>query len=86
MKVQGINANFTEANVDALAVAVFKGDKVTAGVIKDLDKLTGGLIAAVIKNEEFKGDKGETALIRFVPKGKGKASRLGVEGYVDRSG
>ncbi|HQX55666.1 MAG TPA: M17 family peptidase N-terminal domain-containing protein, partial [Pyrinomonadaceae bacterium] len=83
MKVQGINANFTEANVDALAVAVFKGDKVTAGVIKDLDKLTGGLIAAVIKNEEFKGDKGETALIRFVPKGKGKASRLLLVGVGD---
>ncbi|MBP6005171.1 MAG: leucyl aminopeptidase [Pyrinomonadaceae bacterium] len=76
MKLQGISTNFTEANVDALAVAVFKGEKTTAGVLKDLDKVCGGLIAAVIKNEEFKGDKGETALLRFAAKGTVKASRL----------
>ena len=46
MKFQGITGNFTEANVDALAVAVFKGEKaVMLACLKDLDKLTGGLIA-----------------------------------------
>jgi leucyl aminopeptidase len=84
MKVQGISSNFMEANVDALAVAVFKGEKATAGVLKDLDKVCGGLIAAVFKNEEFKGDKGETALIRFVPKGTVKASRLLLVGVGDQ--
>jgi leucyl aminopeptidase len=84
MKVQGISSNFTEANVDALAVAVFKGEKATAGVLKDLDKVCGGLIATVFKNEEFKGDKGETALIRFVPKGTVKASRLLLVGVGDQ--
>ncbi len=84
MKVQGISSNFTEANVDALAVAVFKGEKATASVLKDLDKVCGGLIAAVFKNEEFKGDKGETALIRFVPKGTVKASRLLLVGVGDQ--
>ena len=76
MKFQGITGSFTEASVDALAVAVFKGEKPTAGVLKDLDKMTGGLIADVMKAEEFKGDAGQTALIRFNPRGKVKAGRL----------
>jgi leucyl aminopeptidase len=76
MKFQGISTKFTEANVDALAVAVFKGEKPTAGELKDLDALTGGLVSAVFKNEEFKGEKGDTALLRFVPSGAVKASRL----------
>ncbi len=42
MEFQGITGNFSEANVEALAVAVFKGDKPTTGPLKELDKLTGG--------------------------------------------
>ncbi len=76
MKFTGITGNFTEANADALAVAVFKGEKPTADSLKELDKLTGGLLAALIKAEEFKGEAGETALIRFAAKGNVKASRL----------
>ena len=55
MKFSGITGNFSDANVEALAVPVFKGEKATSGVLKDLDKMTGGLVAAIIKNEEFKG-------------------------------
>ncbi|MEP6788989.1 MAG: leucyl aminopeptidase [Acidobacteriota bacterium] len=84
MKFQGIAGNFTEANVDALAVAVFKGEKSASGVLKDLDKLTGGLITAVIKAEEFKGDTGETALLRFAPRGTVKAGRLLLVGVGDK--
>ncbi len=76
MKVQGISGNFTEASADALAVAVFKGEKPTDGLLQKLDKITGGLVAPVFKEGEFKGDVGETALIRFSPRGKVKASRL----------
>lgn len=76
MKLQGISGNFAEANVEALAVAVFKGEKAAEGVLKTLDKVTGGLVAPVIKAGEFKGDIGETALIRFAAKGKVEASRL----------
>ena len=76
MKFQGISGKFTEANVDALAIAVFKGEKATGGELKQFDALTGGLIASVIKNEEFKGDKGETALLRFIRQGAVKAGRL----------
>lgn len=76
MKFQGISGNFSEANVEALAVAVFKGEKASSDSLKELDALTGGLIAAVIKNEEFKGESGSTVLIRFVAAGKVKATRL----------
>lgn len=85
MKAQGISANFSEANADALAVAVFKDEKATSPTLKELDKLTGGLIASVIKTEEFKGDVGETALIRFASKGKVKASRLVLIGVGEKN-
>ncbi len=85
MKTQAITANFQEANVDALAVTVFKDEKASSGVLKDFDKLTGGIVSSVIKNEEFKGETGETALIRFSAKGKVKASLLLLIGVGDKS-
>ena len=84
MRTQGISGNFTEANVEALAVAVFKNEKPTSGILKDLDRITGGILAATIKAGEFKGDGGETALIRFAKKGKVKASRLLLIGMGER--
>ncbi|MBX7170687.1 MAG: leucyl aminopeptidase [Pyrinomonadaceae bacterium] len=75
MKSQAITGNFQEANVDAIAVAVFKDEKTTAPFLKELDKTTGGLIAGIFKDEDFKGDAGETALVRFAA-GKGKPSRV----------
>src|SRR5438045_3549215 len=84
MKFQGLTGNFGEANVEALAVAVFKGEKASSADLKELDKLTGGLIAEVMKAEEFKGDAGQTALLRF-PAKKGRASRLLLVGVGERS-
>ena len=84
MKFQGITGNFAEANAEALAVAVFKGEKPASGVLKDLDNLTGGLIAPVIKAEEFKGDVGQTALLRFASNGTVRASRLLLVGVGDK--
>ncbi len=85
MKFQGISGNFAEANAEALAVAVFKGEKGTSGLLKDLDKMTGGLVADVIKAEEFKGDAGQTALIRYTSKGDSKAGRLLLVGVGDNT-
>ena len=85
MKTQAITANFQEANVDALAVTVFKDEKASGGILKDLDKLTGGIVSSVIKNEDFKGDVNETALIRFSAKGKVKASSLLLIGVGDKA-
>lgn len=82
MKFQGISGGFTEANVEALAVAVFKGENAVSGELKELDKLSGGLIAEVISAEEFKGDAGQTALLRF-PANGGRASRLLLVGVGD---
>ena len=85
MKFTGISGNFTEANADALAVTVFKGEKAASGILGDLDKLTGGLVTSVMKSEEFKGDSGQTALLRFAPGGKVKASRVLLIGVGDKA-
>ncbi|MEJ7861757.1 MAG: leucyl aminopeptidase [Pyrinomonadaceae bacterium] len=85
MKFQAISENFQEANVDALAVAVFKDEKANAGILKNLDNLIGGSIASVIKSEEFKGENGDTAYFIFEPKGKIKASRLLLIGMGDKT-
>ena len=85
MKSQAISGNFQEANVDALAVAVFKDEQANGGILKDLDALIGGSIASVIKSEEFKGENGETAYFVFEPKGKTKASRLLLIGMGDKT-
>ncbi len=85
MEFQGITGNFSEANAEALVVAVFKGDKPSTGPLKDLDKLASGGIAAVFKSEDFKGDKGQIALLRFAPRGKVKARSLMLVGVGDVS-
>lgn len=85
MKTQAITDNFQEANVDALAIAVFKDEKPTGGLLSDLNVLTGGGIASVIKAEEFSGESGDTAYFIFEPNGKIKASRLLLIGVGDRA-
>ncbi|MGD9562572.1 MAG: leucyl aminopeptidase [Pyrinomonadaceae bacterium] len=85
MEFQGITGNFAEANAEALAIVVFKGEKASSGVLKDLDKLTGGGIAAILKSEDFKGDAGQTALLRFTPKRKVKARSLMLLGVGEKS-
>jgi leucyl aminopeptidase len=85
MKSQAITGNYQEANVDAIAVAVFKDEKTSGGFLKELDKMTGGLIAAVIKSEEFTGKESETALLHIAPKGKIKASRILLVGAGEKS-
>ena len=83
MKFQGISGNFAAANADALAVPVFKGESPSGGVLKELDQLTGGLISGLFKTEDFKGESGQEALIRFEGRGRGKASRLLLLGVGD---
>jgi leucyl aminopeptidase len=85
MKFQAITDNFQAADVDALAVAVFKDENAASGILKDLDELIGGHIASTIKSEEFKGEAGETAYFIFESNGKNKASRLLLVGAGDRA-
>ncbi|MCU0240138.1 MAG: leucyl aminopeptidase family protein, partial [Pyrinomonadaceae bacterium] len=83
MKTQAFTGNYTEANVEAIAVAVFKDEKSTSTFLKELDKLTDGLVASVIKDEDFKGSEGQTALIRIKPSGKVKARGILLIGVGD---
>lgn len=85
MKSQIITENFSAADVEALAVAVFKDESATDGILKDLDALTGGGIGAVIKSEEFKGEMGDSAYFVFESKGKGKAGRLLLVGVGEKA-
>ena len=80
MKSVGINKNFADAKVDALATVVFKDEKVSDEFLKQLNELTAGQIKSVIASKEFKGEKGETVLLRFdAPKGKsGRLLLIGV--------
>ncbi|MEO6588570.1 MAG: leucyl aminopeptidase [Pyrinomonadaceae bacterium] len=85
MKSQAITENFQEANVESLAVAVFKNEKANDGLLKELNNLTGGLVSQVIKEEDFKGEVGETVLIRIVPSGKVKAKSIFLFGVGDQT-
>ena len=85
MKSLAITGNFPEANVEALAVVVYKGEQSTSAGLKELDAVTGGILGSIIGSEEFKGESGETVLIRFAPKGKVKANRLLLIGGGDKN-
>jgi len=82
MKFQGISGNFAEANADALAIPIFRGDKATDKDLKPLDKLTDGQIADIFAAEELKGEAGDIATLRF--RGKKGSGRLILIGAGDR--
>ena len=84
MKAQAITDNFLQAKADTLATAVFKNEKASDGILKQLDDASGGIIASIIKSGEFKGEKGETALVYIQPDGKSKASRILLIGAGER--
>jgi leucyl aminopeptidase len=84
MKSQALTGNFTEADVEALAVAVYKDETATSEGLQDLDKLSGGLLASVINSEEFKGEVGETMYLRFAANGNSRAERLLLVGAGER--
>lgn len=84
MEIQGISTQFANASADALAIAVFKGEKANSPELKALDELTGGQIAAAIKSEETKGETGCTVLLRIVKKGSVKATKLLLVGVGER--
>ncbi len=86
MKSQAITGSYHDANVDAIAVAVFNDEKPSSAFLKDLDTMAGGLVAGLFKDEEFKGDSGETALLRLAPKEKGKPSRILLVGVGQKDG
>ena len=61
MDVRGNSQPINKIAADAIAVAVFKGEKADDGVLKTLDKAVNRAITSIIKSEEFSGKEGETA-------------------------
>ena len=68
MKVSGSSKSLDKIEVQALAVAVFKDEKPNSGLLRSLDEAVGGMIAEVIKAEEFAAKEGETAYFHVAGK------------------
>jgi leucyl aminopeptidase len=86
MDIQTTSGRFTEADVQALAVAVFKDETADEGFLKELDAASGGLVRSVLEAEELKGKEGETAYLHLAPGGDGaKARRLLLVGVGERA-
>jgi leucyl aminopeptidase len=73
-----------EADVQALAVPVFKDEKAHEGFLRELDEASGGLVKSVIESEELKGKEGETAYLLLPEGGALKARRLLLVGVGER--
>ncbi|MDQ3753405.1 MAG: leucyl aminopeptidase [Acidobacteriota bacterium] len=85
MDIQIHTGSFGEADVQALAVAVFKDEKADEGLLKELDAATGGLLKSIIESEELKGKEGETVYLHLGEGRDGlKAKRLLLVGVGER--
>jgi len=77
MEIQGSAGRYAESDAQALAVAVFKDEKAHEGILRELDKATGGVIKSVVEAEELKGKEGETVYVHVSSNADGiKARRL----------
>ncbi len=85
MEIKSHAGPYKEVDTQALAVAIFKGEKADEGFLKELDAAAGGVIKSVIESEELKGKEGETVYIHLPPGGTLKAQRLLLIGAGERS-
>jgi len=85
MQIESHSGSFQEIDVQAVAIAVFKGEKADDGFLKDLDEITGGVISSVIESEELKGKEGETVYLHLVGNSDIKAQRLLLVGVGERA-
>src|SRR5829696_9537378 len=86
MEIQTSSGPLAEADVQALAVAVFKDEKADEGFLKELDAAAGGLVRSVLESEELKGKEGETVYLHLPAGPEGpKAKRLLLVGVGERS-
>src|SRR5215212_3860300 len=86
MDIQTSSGPLAEADVQALAVAVFKDEKADEGVLAELDAAAGGLVRSVLESEELKGKEGETVYLHLSAGGDGPvARRLLLVGVGDRA-
>jgi leucyl aminopeptidase len=85
MQVEGSARGVTELDVQALAVAVFQGERPDSGVLQELDRTSGGLIKSVLEGEEIKGKEGETVYLHLAESKEMKAQRLLLVGVGEKS-
>src|SRR5919206_3172092 len=85
MDIQTSSGRFTEADVQALAVAVFKDEGAGEEFLKELDAAAGGLVRSVLESEELKGKEGETAYLHLPAGSRMKATRLLLVGVGERT-
>ena len=86
MDIQTISGSFADADVQALAVPVFKDERAEEGLLKELDAASGGLVRSVIEAEEVKGKEGETAYLHLPAGGEGvKGRRVLLVGVGERA-
>jgi leucyl aminopeptidase len=71
MKVESVVGDITRQKADLVVIHLFEGEKVPGGATGAVDASIGGGIAAAIGDGDFKGELGETLLLR---PGKGIAS------------
>lgn len=76
MEIEGTSLPFQSIDVEALAVAVFKGENPDSGFLKQLDDLTGGLMKSVFDAEELAGKEGESVFLHLQDANKIRARRL----------
>src|SRR5918997_2436963 len=75
MNIETNAGGYGEADVQALAVAVFKDEKADEGFLKELDAAAGGLVRSVLESEELKGKEGETVYLHLPAGGDGPVAR-----------
>lgn len=85
MEVEGRSTPYQEIDVQALAVPVFKDEKVADGFLKQLDDLTGGFVKSVIESEEITGKEGEIAYFHLLEAASVKPKRLMLIGVGEKS-
>ncbi|MBI1763653.1 MAG: leucyl aminopeptidase [Acidobacteria bacterium] len=74
MEIKASSQHYSEIECDALAVAVYEGEKANEGWLGELNQRTGGTIASLLETGEFTGKAGESA---YLPSpGDVKAKRL----------
>ncbi len=74
------------ADVQAIAVAVFKDEQASEGVLSELDEASNGVIASVFETGEMKGKEGETTFVHLPANDKSdmKARRVLLVGVGER--
>jgi leucyl aminopeptidase len=85
MEIEGTSLPFQSIDVEALAVAVFKGEKPDSGFLKQLDDLTGGLMKSVFDAEELAGKEGESVFLHLLDGNNIRAQRLLLIGVGEQS-